>query len=429
MSGPLRLLTIDDSATDIELLLIALGRQGYQVEYASADTAKGMLDALLRGKWEAILCDYSMPAFSASAALGLAKELAPDVPFIIVSGEIDLNVAVSLIRAGARDFVKKDELTRLGPVIERELQDARSRRERALAEERLHESQALFQAIVENVGDLVAVLDAEGRRIYNNPSYEPLFREEDIKAGSNSFLEVHPEDRERLRNAFRRTVETGVGERAEFRFVLKDGNIRHMESDGRAILGADGKVSKVVVVSRDITALKTLEAELREMSALDSLTGLPNRRHFLSRLEQESARIHRLDGHRAAVLMLDSDHFKRINDAYGHAAGDQVLAHLARLMKDELRKVDTVGRVGGEEFAIILPGADLVSAEAFAERLRKRIASNPSNQEGTVVPITVSIGVASMDTTDSKAADALVRADRALYRAKAEGRNRVVVDR
>ncbi|CAM9519006.1 unnamed protein product, partial [Phaeothamnion confervicola] len=398
------------------------------VEHAAVDSASGLLSALLGGPWDVILCDQSMPGFSAAAALSLARELRPDVPFIVVSGEISLNLAVSLIRAGARDFVRKDELARLGPVIERELLDARSRRERAIAEAHLQESRDLFQAIVENVGDLVAVLDDKGRRIYNNPSYGPLFREEDIRAGSNSFLEVHPDDRERLNEVFRRTVATGTGERAEFRFVLKDGNIRHMESDGRAIRGADGRVSKVVVVSRDITALKTLEAELRELAAMDPLTGLPNRRHFLSRLEQESARINRLQGHRAAVLMLDSDHFKRINDAYGHAAGDQVLAHIARLLSRELRKVDVAGRIGGEEFAIILPGADLVSAEAFAERLRMRIASNPSSQGGTVLPMTVSIGVAGMDAADAMAADALARADRALYRAKAQGRNRVVVD-
>lgn len=301
-------------------------------------------------------------------------------------------------------------------------------RQRKLAEDKLRESQELFRAIVENVGDLVAVLDTDGRRIYNSPSYRPLFREKDIRQGSNSFLEVHPEDRERIKEIFRRTVATGVGERAEFQFVLKDGSIRHMESDGRAIRGADGKVSKVVVVSRDITVLKNLEAKLREMVATDFLTGLANRRHFFARLEQELSRIHRLDGHCASVLMLDSDHFKKVNDTFGHATGDNVLRHLAVLMRNELRKIDTVGRVGGEEFAVILPGADLTAAEVFAERLRKKVAGTPMAHDDIVVPLTVSIGVTGMKASDASADDALVRADRALFRAKECGRNKVAIE-
>lgn len=201
-----------------------------------------------------------------------------------------------------------------------------------------------------------------------------------------------------------------------------------MESDGRAIRDADGKVSKVVVVSRDITALKLLEAKLREMASTDFLTGLANRRHFLARLDQELSRIHRLDEHCASVLMLDSDHFKKVNDTFGHATGDNVLRHLAALMQNELRKIDTVGRIGGEEFAVILPGADLPSAKVFAERLRKKIAGTPMAHEDSVIPVTVSIGVAGMKASDASADDALVRADRALLRAKERGRNKVAVE-
>ena len=428
MNQPLRLLIVEDSADDKELLLQSLRSQGYQVMSATVDTPVAMRAALERQEWDLITCDHSMPGFDAPAALAIAKELRPEVPFIIVSGEIDLNLAVALIRLGAQDYVQKSELIRLGPVIERELRDAKLTHQRKLAEDRLHESQELFRAIVENVGDLVAVLDTDGRRIYNSPSYRPLFREKDIRPGSASFLEIHLEDRERIKEIFRRTVTIGGGERAEFRFVLKDGSIRHMESDGRAIRGADGTVSKVVVVSRDITELKHLEAELREMAATDFLTGLANRRHFLARLEQELARIQRLEEHRASVLMLDSDHFKRVNDTFGHATGDNVLRHLAVLMQKGLRKVDIAGRVGGEEFAIILPGADLPAAEVFAERLRKKVAGTPMAQEDIAIPLTVSIGVTGMKASDTSADDALVRADRALYRAKECGRNKVAVE-
>ncbi len=428
MNQPLRLLIVEDSADYIDLLLHAVRSLGYSVVAEAVDTPAAMRAALARQEWDLITSDHAMPEFSAPEALAIAKALRPDVPFIIVSGEIDLNLAVSLIKRGAQDYVRKSELIRLGPVIERELREAALHRERQLAADKLHEGQALFRAIVENVGDLVAVLDTEGRRIYNSPSYGPLFRDEDIRQGSNSFLEIHPEDRERIKEVFHRTVATGVGECAEFRFALKDGKTRYMQSDGRAIRGADGAVSKVVVVSRDITELKRRETELLEMAATDILTGLPNRRHFVAQLEQESARILRDKGRCASVLMLDADHFKMINDTFGHAVGDDVLRHLATLMQNKLRKVDTVGRIGGEEFALILPGAALPAAEAFAERLRQYVAATPVPQADRTIPLTVSIGVAGMSADDANADEVLTRADRALYRAKGSGRNMVAVE-
>ena len=426
MSLPLQLLIVDDSADDITLVVRALLSQGYQVAYSAVNNPAVMRAELERQEWDVIISDHSMPNFDAAEALALAKELRPDVPFIIVSGRVDLNLAVALMKSGVQDYVQKSELVRLGPVIERELREAKSSRERKHAEDRLRESQAIFQAIVENVGDLVALLDTEGRRIYNSPSYRPLFSEEDIQIGSSSFMEIHPDDRERIKAVFRRTVATGLGERGEFRFVLKDGRVRHIESEGRAIHDAQGKVSKVLVVSRDITERKRMETELLRLATTDFLTGLPNRRHFLARLEEEHARMQRLEGQRATVLMLDLDHFKRVNDRFGHATGDNCLKHLTALVRGELRKIDTAGRLGGEEFGIILPGADPTSAQVFAERLRLKVADTPFVFKDQVIQLTVSIGVAAMDGKDADAVAVLARADRALYGAKEGGRNRLM---
>jgi diguanylate cyclase (GGDEF)-like protein/PAS domain S-box-containing protein len=427
MRQPLRLLVVDDSADDVDLLVHALRSEGYPVAFAAVDNPTVMRSKLERQGWDVIVSKHSLPGFDAPEALALAMELCPDVPFVIVSDKIDVDLAVALIKSGAKDYVRKSALDRLGQVIERELREARLSRERKDAEVSLRESRELFQAIAENVGDLVAVLDTDGRRIYNSPSYRPLFSNQEIQPGSCSFLEIHPEDRDRIKAMFRRTVATGMGERGEFRFVLKDGSIRYIESDGRAIRNTHGKVSKVLVVSRDITERKRMETKMVEMATTDFLTGLPNRRHLLARLEEEHARMQRIEGQCAAVLMLDLDNFKRVNDSFGHATGDNFLKHIAALIRSELRKIDTAGRLGGEEFAIVLPGADLTSARAFAERLRLQVANSPLMLKDQAIPLTISLGVAVLNVNDANTDAALARADRALYRAKESGRNRVEI--
>lgn len=205
-----------------------------------------------------------------------------------------------------------------------------------------------------------------------------------------------------------------------------------------AILGVSNKpapytendlqtVAELADLAWDIAENKRLEAELIEMATTDFLTGLINRRSFMTRINGELERIKRFDIPQAAVLMLDLDHFKQINDTHGHTVGDAVLRHFAARLRDELRKIDMVGRMGGEEFAILLIGADMAAAEQFAERLRKTVATTPLLHEGQAIPVTVSIGIAALNASDSNAEAALSHADTALYEAKHRGRNRTCV--
>jgi diguanylate cyclase (GGDEF)-like protein/PAS domain S-box-containing protein len=195
------------------------------------------------------------------------------------------------------------------------------------------------------------------------------------------------------------------------------------------VFDADRKVIGLFGISRNVSEQMRLEAELRDMAATDFLTGLPNRRHFLVQLEEQIARMERSTSPQTAVMMLDLDYFKKINDTYGHAVGDAVLKHVARCIRGTLRRIDTAGRVGGEEFAIVLPGADLAAALVSAERLRQAVADTPLVLgDGSTIAITVSIGITELKPTDKGVDTPLVRADEALYRAKGGGRNRVVVD-
>jgi diguanylate cyclase (GGDEF)-like protein/PAS domain S-box-containing protein len=169
-----------------------------------------------------------------------------------------------------------------------------------------------------------------------------------------------------------------------------------------------------------------LREELRAQTLRDPLTGLYNRRYFDEALDREVSRVVRA-GESLALLMIDFDHFKRLNDTYGHPAGDAVLRSVGRLLAHELRATDVAGRIGGEEIAILLPQTDAVSARRVAEHLRMKVRQmQVTHGPVTLAPITISTGIA-MAPDDAKEADALLaRADEALYRAKREGRNRVV---
>lgn len=166
------------------------------------------------------------------------------------------------------------------------------------------------------------------------------------------------------------------------------------------------------------------EDRLRKQATLDPLTGLNNRSHFETLTAHVLARSQR-DGTPVALLLCDVDHFKRVNDTYGHEAGDEVLRRLARTLQERLRASDVVARLGGEEFVVLLPDTDLAGTQAIANALVKAMAEQ---QDPVVGTITVSAGVASMRGVQDTGTDILRRGDGALYEAKGQGRNRVCVE-
>ena len=183
----------------------------------------------------------------------------------------------------------------------------------------------------------------------------------------------------------------------------------------------------VITLYTDITERKAFERRLIEMATRDELTGLVNRREFFTLGEHEEQRAKR-EGHVVSVMMVDADYFKKINDTYGHSIGDDVLRNLADNCRKIFRKTDIVGRYGGEEFSIILPGAKPDMAMIIAERLRSAIEQSKVPSEQGDVAYTISLGIASAIGKDVVVADLLDRADRALYTAKAQGRNRAIFD-
>lgn len=212
----------------------------------------------------------------------------------------------------------------------------------------------------------------------------------------------------------------------EYEVTRKDGSRIWVWERGRGVREDDGSLHLEGIIL-DISDRKVLETELEQMATRDPLTGLLNRREMSRVLDEELQRARRYQ-RPMAVLWVDFDHFKDVNDTYGHAAGDSVLRSISRLLLGSVRSVDSIGRFGGEEFVIVLPEMDLEEAQETAERLRRKVAEEPQPLgNGEAVPLTISVGVAVYPDHGQTASTLCAAADKAMYLAKDRGRNCVAM--
>ena len=305
----------------------------------------------------------------------------------------------------------------------------------------LAERDQLFQLISENAADMIALVDGDGRRLYNSPAYLKVlgYSPEDLNATS-SIEQIHPDDRPRVLKAAEKARLSGQGERMEYRVRHKDGSWRTLESTASPIRNEKGQTDKLVIVNRDITERKRAEEMLAHNAFHDGLTNLPNRALFLDRLQQALTLSKRHPNYKFAVLLIDVDEFKIINDSLGHAAGDDLLIQIGQRLKESVRRADTVSRprasnvpdrpanddtlarLGGDEFTILLDDIrDPIEAVRVAERMQAELAIPfVVNQQGIV--ISASIGIAASTSPHTHAEDLLRDADIAMYRAKRAGK-------
>lgn len=195
----------------------------------------------------------------------------------------------------------------------------------------------------------------------------------------------------------------------------------------------NGQISHICLVIYDVTdvatnrhQLLTANTELQRLSSTDRLTGLSNRGHWEECLRHEYAR-HTRYGSEVSMVMIDIDHFKRVNDTWGHQTGDKVIQVVAEAMRTHIRSADIAGRYGGEEFSVLLPDTDKAGAQVFAERLRKAVEELYVDHDGQQIRCTISLGVADLSQPSSDYKALIEAADQALYQSKKNGRNQVTV--
>jgi diguanylate cyclase (GGDEF)-like protein/PAS domain S-box-containing protein len=287
----------------------------------------------------------------------------------------------------------------------------RQRRE----EEQLRQSEARLRDLAEHTTDLICTVDPKrGTLTYASPSWSRLGYDPAALIGRLAEELVHPDDIGGLRTPIERLVRDGGSAGFEARLRSADGSCAWFETRAQAVLGDQGVVRELQLSSRDVDARRQVEQELVRRALHDPLTGLPNRALLLDRLSTALRRASRLGGS-VAVLFCDLDGFKLVNDTFGHAVGDLALVEVAQRLEAACRPMDTVARMGGDEFVVLAEGVDAPEAvRGLAERIRSALAEPIVAGEAKVL-LAVSIGVAS-SLGDSQAADELlVDADRAMY--------------
>jgi diguanylate cyclase (GGDEF)-like protein/PAS domain S-box-containing protein len=293
--------------------------------------------------------------------------------------------------------------------------------------ESLRRSQSRFQSLVQNSADVNMIVDPRGRITYESPAAESVIGyAPSARVGRSMWDDVVRTDQARARQVLSDVLRTPGGQvTTELRVTHADGTQRDLEFVLKNLVD-DPAVSGVVVNYRDVTERRKLEDELRHQAFHDSLTNLANRALFLDRLQHAMERT-RGFGHPLAVLFIDLDDFKTVNDSLGHGEGDRLLVGVAERLRAVLRGGDTVARMGGDEFAVLVE--DATDADAPLEVAGRLLAclQAPFDHDGKELYVRASVGVASWDSSAATAEDLIRNADMSMYTAKANGKNRVEV--
>jgi len=414
-----RILLVEDSRFVATVMSNVLLERGYKTE--SVPSGEEALRRMARKPLpDLVLMDIELAGKLDGVAAALEIGERHDVPVVFLTAGATEETLEKIRNVTAYGYVLKDrDMAALLSTVDMALKLHE-------AKVRLKVREATLEAIMNNASDAIVLFDSEGRIFFWNPAAERLFGYSTEESLDRNFFEllVPAEDESGWLHAIKGELAQEAvrslpsGWTVEFKALCRDGSTVDIEV---ALSTFEvGSTRYNVGIARDISRRKQFEKELVKLSITDPLTGVYNRRHFERRIRDEIKKA-RLEGRDLSLVILDLDHFKSINDRFGHDKGDQVLKATTDLIREHLQGKGTLARWGGEEFVILLPGLSAADAADLAETLREGI--NNMRFDGDA-EITASFGVAGLAPDDTF--DTLIKkADNMLYEAKANGRNRV----
>jgi diguanylate cyclase (GGDEF)-like protein/PAS domain S-box-containing protein len=424
---------VEDNDDDAQLVLVRLRRAGYDPDYVRVDDEVGLREALQRLDWQIVISDYAMPGFSGLKALHILRAHDSDIPFILVSGTVGEETAVEAMRNGANDYIMKDNLARLVPAIERELRESLDRADHRRAEEALYQERERALVTLHSIADGVITTDAEGRVDYMNPVAETVTAWTHEEAQGYPLTEVLPLIDETTRHLIESPADIslrsgrGASHTEQCVLINRDGQEFNIENSAAPIFDRNNSIIGAVLVFHDVTRERRMAHQMSWQATHDILTGLANRNQFSDRLANLLASMARNSPQQHALLYLDLDQFKVVNDTCGHVAGDQMLKQLSRTLRARVPTNASLARLGGDEFGILLEDVNLDEAKEIASDLLQTIGESTFRWEDRRFNVGASIGMVPIQRETRNASFILSAADVACYVAKESGRNRIHV--
>ena len=432
-----RLLLVDDEPRLLSSLYELLQGRGYRL--ATASSGSEALAQLSRQRFDLVLLDLRLPDIGGHDIMDFINEKGIDAHVIVMSGEVGIDAAIGALKRGAYDYLRKPySREELLTTVANALQQRRLAADNERITHQLEASEKMYRYLVDSSPDIIYTLNHEGRFTFvNDRAYQLLGYTREELLGQHYSILVHEEDLERARYVFNeRRVDERASRNVELRLKCRGGNghdrtfnntLMTISLNAIGMHVPDQEVKKLEFfgtygVARDITDRKRAEEVISYQAYHDILTDLPNRILFKDRLGLAVIQAKRKQTE-LAVMFIDLDRFKLVNDTLGHVKGDELLQQAARRLKGCLRKGDTLARQGGDEFTIVLPELrDRDDARVIADKFLETL-QEPFDLDGHEVHISASIGIA-IYPSDGESIDELLRhADIAMYQVKAQGKN------
>ena len=412
---PLRVLFVHLGAAAIDSCLQELKKGQFTVSYDLVLSLAQCTEQLRSQLYDVIVVEYPNPSCKGSQGLQLLHQEAQKTPLIFMISAVGSESMAELTAHGTFEYVEREHIAQLPMSVRRAVNEKELREELEEARKALQHSQSLYRALVDNPAYGVYRCNAEGKVLDVNQALVTMlgYTSKEQLLAANQQAEIIPD----LGNGSpfaERLLDTKQVGPVEIEWKRKDGTTLQARVSGRGVSDDLGNIAGHEIIVVDVTEQRTLENQLRHQAASDSLTGLANHRRLFEVLHAEICRSKRT-GREFTLLLLDLDGLKRINDQFGHQAGNRALCRLGQILTDCCRSVDIAARHGGDEFAVLLPETGAVAATLVARRICELL-----ERETEEPALSVSVGIASYPHEADTIGTLLYAADRALYAMKSE---------